>query len=69
MTYRQILYLRRKLGLGAEELIRKFPQHRREISITEWSFRGERQLKQLSRRDRKLYAEVVACRQSLLDED
>ena len=69
MTYRQISFLRRRLGLGLNDLMRKFPQYRREISVTEWSFRGERQLSRLSKQDRRLYEEVMACRQSLLDEE
>lgn len=69
MTYRQISFLRRKLGLGVNELMRKFPQYKREISVTEWSFRTEREIERLSRRDPGLYREVVACRASLQDED
>ena len=69
MTYRQISFLRRRLGLGLNDLMRKFPQYRREISVTEWSFKPERQIRRLMRRDPGLYAEVVACRQSLIDEE
>lgn len=69
MTYRQISFLRRRLGFGVNELMRKFPQYRREISVTEWSRKPDREIRRLSRRDPKLYAEVIACRDSLIDDD
>lgn len=49
--------------------MRKFPQHKREISVTEWSLKPDREIRRLSRRDPKFYAEVVACRASLVDEE
>lgn len=69
MTYRQIFFLRRRLGLDVEELVRKFPQHARQIRVTEWSQSSDHTLRRLSRKDPDLYAEVVACRRSLFDED
>lgn len=69
MTYRQILYLKRMLGIGTTELVRRFPGQERAVSVAALSELPVEQLRSVLAADPPLLTEVMACKASMAEDD
>ena len=69
MTYRQIIFLKRHLGMQTVEMYRRFPQDRHSISIAALSELPKEMLERVLSDDTELLGEVLTCKASLEDDD
>ncbi len=68
MTYRQILFLKQGLGMSTVEIVRRFPEYGRRISVAALSELSAEQLQCLLSEDTPLLGEVLACKAQLTEE-